>query len=416
MRKNSQDQHYAFVNNISDAWNFLKSHPKKNTKGVDGVSINSFLQNWKRNLKAIKLKLSNDTFKFQKMRPVDIGNREILICTVEDRIVSRALLMTIEPLFKGFNSNVDFSREVSYEKDGEILDLAGVPLATLVMQDNIKEGYCWIFETDIKKFFDNIPKDKLLGLISKEVKNPKLLKLIEEVIAFQVEKEQADSNKESKGYPVDKGVAQGSALSPLLASIYLFEFDSFIKEIPNVRLVRYVDDFVIQCKTEEDAKRAYPLVLKKLKDMGLDIHPLDTPDEKGKIKTRIVHCIQKPFDFLGLTFNGAVIDISKKKKGEFIQDIRTILYGPGDSFLEKMKKIERKLEGGVKQYNHSHYRTKASLEALIKNAGEDMGNYLSRQTRRILGRDVLYRLNETQRKRALRFFGLDFDKVSKSLK
>lgn len=412
MAKTRKNPYYKFTNSLAPAWKFLKSHPRQHTKGVDGVSINSFKQNEGRDLKAIRHELKNGTFKFQNLRAVPIENREILVCTVKDRIVCKAILTTILPLFKEMNSNRDFSREVSLEGS----QLAGVPLATKVIQDNIREGYSWIFETDIIKFFDNIPKDKLLALIKSKVANDPLMKLIQEAVEFHVQKEQRDIDVEEKEYSEVNGVAQGSALSPLFASLYLYEFDVFTDGLGDVRLVRYVDDFVVQCKSAEDAKMVYEKIQEKLKAMGLSIHPLDTKDAKGRIKTRIVNSLQEPFNFLGLTFNGATIDISANKKHQILDDIKAVLKDRRGGFGDKMKIIERKLEGCIKQYKQPHYRTKVSLLALIKSSGDELSDYFGKQTRSLFGKNLIEGLSGTRRKAVMRFFGLDFDRLTRMVK
>lgn len=411
MAKTRKNPYYKFTNSLAPAWKFLKGHPRKHTKGVDGVSINSFKQNEGRDLKALRHELKNGTFKFQNLRAVPIENREILICTVKDRIVSRAILTTILPLFKEMNSGKDFSREMPRASS----QISGVPLATQVIQKNIKEGYHWIFETDIIKFFDNIPKDKLLALIKTEVTSEPLLKLMKEAIEFHVQKEQRDIEVEEKEYSEVNGVAQGSALSPLFASLYLYEFDVFVGTLGNVRLVRYVDDFVVQCKNAEDAQMVYEKIQEKLKSMRLSIHPLGKED-KGKIKTRIVDSLQTPFNFLGLTFNGATIDISAKKKHQILEDIRCVMKDKRGGFGDKMKIVERKLGGCVKQYNQPHYRTKTSLLALIKEAGDELSDYLGKETRKLFGRNLIDGLSGARRKAVMRFFGLDFDRLTRMVR
>ncbi len=311
------------------SWKHLKTHPKKHTMGIDGVSIFTFGKEERKNIKKLRDSLSAKRFSFKKMKPVDIGNRQILVCTVEDRIVSRSILSVLEKHFKKYNSNCDYSRTVIYKNRLGIKNtLNGVPLAAQAILDNMENGYTWVFETDIKKFFDYIPKQKIIDLINKKITDPDLQNLVTQIINFQVEKELVDI--EQKDYYEDIGVAQGSAISPLLASIYLYEFDCFIKCNTNYRLVRYVDDFIIQCKTKDEAEQVYKEVLQKLKDMDLDIHQLDVPDPKnGKIKTRIVNALEASFVFLGLNFNlkfSSILDkIFMKKRTTAVWARRTVV-------------------------------------------------------------------------------------------
>lgn len=393
---------------IHNSWKFLKKHPEKETKGVDGESIETFGQNERKNIKSIRKELRTNSFSFQKMKPVDIGTREILVCTIRDRIVMRALLSVVKPQFRKVNSNCDFSRSVKYSGTGGPLfkEMQGVPLAAKVIQENIQAGFVWIFETDIKKFFDNIPKDKLLGLMKAKLKDQKVLALVEAAIKFQVDKEVFDF--ESKGYPMDVGIAQGSAMSPLLAGIYLNEFDNFIKENKEVRLVRYVDDFIIQCKTKEEADAIYKTVQEKMKDLGLDIHPLNIPDAKGKTKTRIIKATQGPFDFLGLTFNGPDINISAKKQEAFIEKIREVTSDKKLDLPTLIKKVRDRIRGFILQYSHPHYKAGTTLDYLTYGSQDKVEAAFTSRYAAITNRSPFKGLETKQRARLLRFFGIDF--------
>ncbi len=406
VKKKNKNEYEKVIDEIHNAWNDICDHPHKNTRGVDGVSIKSFSSNIQKNIALIRSNLRTGAFHFNKLRPSELSQhgkkREILVCTVQDRIVTRSILRVIQSKFKKYYSGNDYSVR-RLEKNQE---LNGIPLAAKVIQDKIKGNYVWVFETDIKKFFDNIPKDKIMAIIKSQITDTKLTALIQEIINFQVFKEQEDFAI-TKEYSTDNGIAQGSAISPLLASIYLYEFDKSIQEDKGVELVRYVDDLVILCKTEDKAKEMYQKTREKLKMLGLSIHELNKAADSGKIKTKITKTNNKNFVFLGLNFNHCVIDISADKKKECLESIVDVLHEKDISFLERSRKIEKKLISLIKQYSHAHYSTKASLESICAQADKLLEKHYLDNCKRILGLDPFRKLNDNQIQSFYNFLGIN---------
>ena len=405
-KKKNKNEYLKVIGEIRNAWNDICDHPHKNTRGVDGVSIKSFSSNVPKNVSLIRNNLRAETFHFSKLRPAELDQngkkREILVCTVQDRIVTRSILRVIQSKFKKYYSGSDYSIR-RLEKNQE---LNGIPLAAKVIQDKIKGDYVWVFETDIQKFFDNVPKEKIMDIIKSQIIDTKLIALIQEIVNFQVAREQEDFAT-TKEYSPDNGIAQGSAISPFLASIYLYEFDKFIQEDKDVELVRYVDDLVILCKTEEKAKEMYNKTQEKLEALGLSIHELDKLSDSGKIKTKITKANNKNFVFLGLNFNHCVIDISADKKKECLEDIQDVLHGKDSSLLERSRKIEKKLISLIKQYSHPHYSAKSSLESICMQADKFLEKYYLNNCKKILGVDPFKKLNDTQIKNFYNFLGIN---------
>lgn len=406
------------IQEVPNAWKELKKHGKKYTVGIDDMNIDRFNHNSAQGLSAIKTSLTNKSYKFNELKPIKLHKgspkeREILIGTISDRIVSRAILTVIKPLFDEYYSGKDFS----LLKEG-IDNLKGIPLAAKLIQGKIKEGHVWIFETDIKKFFDTIPKEKILTILRKNIKSKNLIALVEQIIQFQIAGKKSDRDSENIG------IAQGSSLSPLLANIYLYDFDIKISSIPNTELIRYVDDLIVLCKTQSSAIEVYKIIETFLdKNKKLKIHKLNEESSTGKVKTRIINAQETTFNFLGLTFNHHLIDISDQKKNDIIDDIRDILKdreGIYGNLLEKTRKISLKVEGFKQQYSQPHYNTEQSLINICEKANSLLKKHFVDKITNIIGYNPFttkLKLSEVQLNGIYKFLGLNIsNKVLKSKK
>ncbi len=401
---------------LHPAWEELKKHPHKDTEGQDGESIRSFSSNYSLKISELSEKLSNNKFEFQPLKRATVEKgREILIQRVEERIVSGAILQVVSPYLQGLNSNHDFSRRLINLPNGEIPEYHGIPLAVKIIQEHFNTGYVWVLEADIKGFFDNVPKKEIFKLISLYIKDKKVLEMIKRIIYFSPE---ISHKKEPKLYDKTKGLAQGSPLSPLLASIYLYEFDTFIiKNYPEVKLVRYVDDFIILCKDESTAKKMYDESIKKLKDMTLDMYKLGEI-KNGLEKTRIT-CAKgygsHSFDFLGLSFNHIDIDITKKKKEEIQKTIVEIINARGN-FLQKTRTIESRLIGYIEHYKWAHYsRTVPSLIKIINFSQKELRSYFINTYIKITGQHPFKNFSKSKIDNLFKFIGIDFEYLLKKV-
>jgi|GEM_PF-6781577 len=391
--------------NINIAWKELRHHPRKETKGSDGLSISDFISDEQNLLRKIKDRLKSGSFHFSPLRPVRIdgGKREILIATVDDRIVGKALLKTILPKLKRYATRSNYCPIV--RTYGHVASSIGVPRAVQDMQNAFANGQHYIFETDIIDFFGSINKRRLLDVIKGHISDQKVLKLIEEIVIF--EKWNCDPDDYNGEELI--GIAQGSALSPLFATIYLHDFDRQIEKIHNVKLIRYVDDLVILCDSRKSANEAYPLVRDELKKLGLQIHPLGK-ESKGRIKTNIRDVKIQPVVFLGLTFNMGQVTIARKKMNDILDDVRFIVHASKPSLLEKVKRVRNKIDGCVQQYKprpQPHYNTKDQLNALIRASQVVIDDYYHQAYRGILKQSPFANATEQQKGRFKKFLGLD---------
>ena len=411
------------IDGLSFAWEQLRKHPRKNTRGSNEETINTFSKDYTAKLLELKTKLVEGKFKFSPLRRVIVEKgREILVYRIDERILAISILKAVFPRLEHLNSKHDFSRKGLYivenEEESEEPEFEGTPLAVEKIQTYLNQGYVWVFEADIKKFFDNVPKQKIFDLIKRHIKNKGVLELIRQIIYFTVE---PSSDVGAKEYPSTKGVAQGSSLSPILASIYLYEFDMYICNMPDVKLVRYVDDFIVLCKDEATAKKIYELVKKKLKNMEVDIYELGEKHKtSGLEKTKITLARgydAKAFDFLGLTFNNTDVDISQKKKDEIDKKIKEIIHSTRTNFLKKTKSIESRLNGYIDHYKKAHYsRTVASLVKIIISAEKELRSYYITIYTKITNRHPFSKLAPEIGDRLFHFMGIDFANIEREVK
>jgi hypothetical protein len=145
----------------------------------------------------------------------------------------------------------------------------------------------WVVDADLKSYFDSIPQEGLMERIREKIADGRVLKLVEQMLGAGV----MDS---VKGWqPTEQGTPQGAVISPLLSNIYLDGLDWQMAR-NGFEMVRYADDFIVLCRTQEQAQEALERVQRWVEVNGLKLHP---------IKTRLVDAsLAGGFDFLGYHF------------------------------------------------------------------------------------------------------------------
>ncbi|RMG21469.1 MAG: RNA-directed DNA polymerase [Methanobacteriota archaeon] len=279
-------------------------------RGSDGVTITRFEQRLEHNLRMLRNDLLHQHYHpFPLMRfPIPKrsgkGMRYLSVPTVRDRIAQTAVFLVTRPIFEAEFENVSHAY-----RPGK-----GVRTALWDIKEWHKRGYIYAVDADITSYFDSIPHDLLLQKLHTLFTNPPQLTIHHSQLAIDnstpllrlFEKWiKAEIYDGERIWTLEKGIPQGSVVSPYLANLFLDELDETLNEF-GMKLVRYADDFLILCKSPEEAEDAIEITDMLLEDLQLDLNPL---------KTKIVS-FDQGFKFLGaiLLNDGIYIPLPQKRK------------------------------------------------------------------------------------------------------
>lgn len=265
---------------------------KDGAVGVDRQTWEEYGEKLEENLQSLLNRAKSGTYRAPPVRRVHIpkgdgkSTRPIGIPTLEDKVLQRAVVMVLEPIYE--QDFLECSHGFRPKRS------AHQALGSFRGQ-MMKMGGGWVVEVDLQKFFDSIDKRRLMEVIRQRVRDGVLLRLIGKWLNAGVQEEGTVT------YP-EAGTPQGGVISPLLANIFLHEvLDTWFEQTAEPRLygraflVRYADDFVIGCSAKEDAERLMLALGRRVEKYGLTVHP-----EKSQI------VVFRPpeagsFDLLGFT-------------------------------------------------------------------------------------------------------------------
>jgi len=247
---------------------------KNGATGVDGQTWHAYGQNLEANLQSLLERAKSGRYTAPPVKRVHIPKagsptqtRPIGIPTLEDKVLQRAVVMLLEPIYEQ-----DFSPSSYGFRPGRGAHQA---LERLWKETMNTEGG-WVLEVDISKFFDTLDHDHLRQLVQHRVRDGVLLRLIGKWLNAGV----MESGQIS--YP-EAGSPQGGVISPMLANVYLhyvldtwFEQDVQPRLAGRAYLIRYADDFVIGFTDQQDAHRVKDVLPKRFERYGLSIHPEKT--------------------------------------------------------------------------------------------------------------------------------------------
>ena len=297
--------------------------------GVDGVRIAAFAADSETQLRNIARQLADGSYQFQGSKGVlidksDGGKRPLKIATVRDRVVAKALALQLEPKLQKF----DLSCSYGYRKK------MGTRDAVEAIHRLADSGSKWVLEADIKKFFDKVDRKVLMQRLVQVVRSPRRLALIEKALTSEVGNQQALDPDLLHLFPdASSGIPQGSTLSPLLANFYLHSFDRAMMK-KGCGLVRYADDFVVMCKTKQEAEQACLFAQRFLrKKLGLEMHELSL---SGKTQIRRY---ADGFQFVGFLIRSGKQMPPEKTKTKYKERIREILISDQTETL--VRKVQR---------------------------------------------------------------------------
>jgi RNA-directed DNA polymerase len=214
----------------------------KGSPGVDGMTVHDLPEHLKQHWPTIREQLLNGTYQPQPVKRVEIpkpdgGVRKLGIPTVLDRFIQQAVMQVLQGRWDG-----TFSEHSYGFRPGR-----SAHQAVEQAQKYIAEGYRWVVDLDLEKFFDRVCHDKLMARIAARVSDKRLLKLIRAFLTAGVMEDGLVS-------PVDEGTPQGGPLSPLLSNIVLDEFDREL-ERRGLRFARYADDSNIYVRSRRAGER-----------------------------------------------------------------------------------------------------------------------------------------------------------------
>lgn len=265
--------------NLWSSW--AKSARNKGAAGVDGITIDRFEKDVETNLAYLSEQLRAGTYQPKPIRrtyipKADGAKRPLGIPTVRDRIVQGAVRHVIEPIFE---------KEFAPHSYG-FRPRRGCKDALRRVDRLLKSGYRHVVDADLKSYFDTIPHELLMKQIATRVADGRVLKLIESFLKTNI-------MEGLEQWTPMAGAPQGAVLSPLLSNIYLNPLDHLMAG-RGYEMVRYADDFVILCKSKEDAEAALAAVQQWTAHAGLMLHP---------DKTRLIDAASDAFEFLGFRFD-----------------------------------------------------------------------------------------------------------------
>ena len=233
--------------NLNKAYKKVKSN--KGAGGVDGMSVDELLTFLKDNQKQLVQKLRDGKYKPTPVKRVEIPKetrgefRKLGVPTVVDRVFQQAITQVLSPIYEEQFSENSFGFRPK----------RGAHNALKQCQQNVNDGYVYVVDMDLEKFFDTVCQSKLIEVLSRTIKDGRVISLIHKYL---------NAGVISKGIfeKTDVGMPQGGPLSPLLSNIMLNELDKEL-ECRGHRFVRYADDSMIFCKSRKSAERTLKSIM-----------------------------------------------------------------------------------------------------------------------------------------------------------
>ena len=227
--------------NLNKAYKKVKSN--KGAGGVDGMSVDELLGFLKDNQEQLIQQIKDGKYKPNPVRRVEIPKetkgelRKLGVPTVVDRVFQQAITQVLTPIYEKQFSENSFGFRPN----------RGVHGALKQCQTNVNDGYVYVVDMDLEKFFDTVCQSKLIEVLSRTIKDGRVISLIHKYL---------NAGVISRGMfeKTDVGMPQGGPLSPLLSNIMLNELDKELTSRGH-RFVRYADDCMIFCKSRKSAER-----------------------------------------------------------------------------------------------------------------------------------------------------------------
>jgi group II intron reverse transcriptase/maturase len=254
------------------AWESIEDN--SGIPGVDRVSLKRFRWNWEERLVNLASEVRSHNYRPMKLRKRWIPKRdrrekrELQIPAVRDRVIQRAVLEVLYPIFEPMFLDCSFGYRPG-------IGLQDAVNRILIIREN---GWWWVLDADIDDFFNQVSHDLLVRFLEDDLPDQSLMQLIEGWLSVVGK---------------DKGIPMGSPISPLFANVVLHRLDQHITAA-RFQVVRYADDFLVFARNQEELTFAYELAARGLSDLQLAYEPT---------KTRQT-CFDLGFTFIGVNFFG----------------------------------------------------------------------------------------------------------------
>lgn len=241
-------------NNLNEAFRRVKAN--KGSHGIDEMGVDELLQYLRENGETLRQSILDGKYRPNPVRRVEIPKddgkqkRNLGIPTVVDRVIQQAIAQVLTPIYEKQFSDHSFGFRPKRSAHHAIRR----------SQANIQEGYKYVVDMDLEKYFDTVNQSKLVEVLSRTIEDGRVISLIHKYL-------KAGVVVKHKFEETEVGVPQGGNLSPILSNIMLNELDKELERRSH-RFVRYADDLLIFCKSRKSAERTLtnilPFIEKKL--------------------------------------------------------------------------------------------------------------------------------------------------------
>jgi RNA-directed DNA polymerase len=327
------------------AW--AKVQANKGAAGVDGQSIERFAARAEEYLSELSEELRTGTYRPQPIRRVEIPKgdgrtRPLGIPTVKDRIVQTAVKLVIEPIFEATFEPMSYG----FRPKRSCRD------ALREVDQLLKEGFSFVLDADLESYFDSIPHEHLMKRVEERISDGRILELLRLWL-------KQDILKEMQRWTPVQGTPQGAVISPLLANIYLHPLDERMAGL-GLRMVRYADDFVVLCRSREEAEAALAQIRAFAVENGLTLHP-------GKTHLGDWRQPGEGFDFLGFRFEAGQRFVRKKSLTRLKDRIREKTRRTCGQGLEcVIAGLNPMLKGWFGYFKYAHHCTFDALDGFVR--------------------------------------------------
>lgn len=319
---------------------YKQVYKNKGASGIDGVTVDELFLYIIQHKEEIIEQIENKKYKPLPVRRVYIPKengklRKLGIPAVMDRVIQQALVQVLTPLF-----DAQFSNNSYGFRPGRSCEMAVIKAL-----ECFNDGYDWVVDIDLQSFFDEVNQDKLMGIISRTVKDGAIISLIRKFL-------QSGVMENGVIQPTKKGTPQGGNLSPLLSNIMLNELDKEL-EARGLKFVRYADDCLIMVKSEKAANRVMESITKFItKKLGLKVNM-----EKSKVAR------PNQIKYLGFGFYYTKTGVIKPKPHlKSIQKIKLkvnqiLLRKRGISLTNRLTQLKYLIYGWVNYFRIANMKT-----------------------------------------------------------